>query len=784
MQSISDSHRKQLADSAISDEVIAERGYWTATTKTELRQLGFSASQQNVPTLVIPIRDVHRETSLYQCRPDVPRIVKGKAVKYETPHGAGLVLDVPARVRDQLDNPTVPLWITEGSKKVDSAVTHGLACIGVIGVYGFRTTNQDGGKVALPDLEYIAWNERKVYLAFDSDVMEKPQVHEALRRLADILKSRAAHVLYVYIPTPDGRKMGLDDFLADGGTVTDLLSTATDTLRRVLGDEVDDKLDTLPEPTPEAQAAALVLLDSEDLLERADAAVVALGHAGDTFLRKLVYLVLVSRLLARPLNLVVSGPSSAGKSFLVNLVCKLFPSYAAYHLSAMSERVLAYTSEDLRHRYLIIGEATALHRDGIGASLLRGMVWDGQVSYEYVDKSPDGLVSRRIEKPGPTGFITTTTGQIEAELETRVLTVHVSDTPETTRLILRASAGRANGHAPEPPDLEEWHAVAWWLQEHGNRDVDIPYAHQLAEAVPNRLVRMRRDFTQILTLIQSHALLYQRQRDRTDDDRIIADHRDYEAVFRLVADVFGAIAAEGVTPATRETVAKVVELTPNPTDSITITRLAREMQLDRSAVKKRVAKALAGEWIVNTETREKQPLKLRGGDPLPLDRPALPLPEEVFNDARAQPPIPSEFPSSLVPDVPHVEAKTLGKTGTFPSSSPVSPVDATRDTGEHRGKRAYSLVKPHVEAENRRLGNKGTQEDTGSVWHTIEADIRAWLQDGTLALLATERGPRDLVKDVRVWLRHSDDAHSGPRARQRLAETHAAVTAFLEGAAA
>ena len=41
----------------------------------------------------------------------------------------------------------------------------------------------DGGKVALPDWEYVALNDRLVVIAFDSDVMLKTSVHDALARL-------------------------------------------------------------------------------------------------------------------------------------------------------------------------------------------------------------------------------------------------------------------------------------------------------------------------------------------------------------------------------------------------------------------------------------------------------------------------------------------------------------------------------------------------------------------------------------------------------------------------
>src|SRR5438270_285220 len=80
---------------ALSPEVAAARGYFTATTRVELERLGFSNSQRNVPALVIPVYGVADEPWTYQARPDRPRVKNGKALKYETPLSTRMALDVP-----------------------------------------------------------------------------------------------------------------------------------------------------------------------------------------------------------------------------------------------------------------------------------------------------------------------------------------------------------------------------------------------------------------------------------------------------------------------------------------------------------------------------------------------------------------------------------------------------------------------------------------------------------------------------------------------------------------
>jgi hypothetical protein len=184
-------HRAMLEqESSITPEVIEGRGYRTVKTKAELETLGFGRAQRKVPGLLFPIYGPGGEISLYQFRPDEPRIKNGRPVRYETPGGSRMALDVHPFAREKLGDPSVPLFVTEGIKKGDALVSRGLCAIALIGVWNWRGTNEYGGKTALPEWEYIALNDREVYIVFDSDVMLKPQVYNALARLKPFLESR------------------------------------------------------------------------------------------------------------------------------------------------------------------------------------------------------------------------------------------------------------------------------------------------------------------------------------------------------------------------------------------------------------------------------------------------------------------------------------------------------------------------------------------------------------------------------------------------------------------
>ena len=178
-------------ESGITQEVIDARGYRTVKTKAALKTLGFSDSQRNVPGILVPLHSHTGEIVTYQYRPDLPRISKdGKPVKYETPLGTRMVLDVHPFARKMLGNPSMPLFITEGIKKGDALVSQNLCTVALLGVWNWRGRNGDGGLTALAEWEYVALNGREVYIVFDSDLMLKLGVYRGMLRLKAFLEGR------------------------------------------------------------------------------------------------------------------------------------------------------------------------------------------------------------------------------------------------------------------------------------------------------------------------------------------------------------------------------------------------------------------------------------------------------------------------------------------------------------------------------------------------------------------------------------------------------------------
>lgn len=249
-------HAQLLRASAISPERAADRGYRTVEEVADLETLNIARAGRRVPGLLVPNLRADGSVWGYQYRPDEPRLRAGKSVKYETPVGQRNRIDVPPGVGPNLADPAVPLWITEGARKADAAAQLGLACVSLAGVWGWRGTSDKGGKVALADWHDIALNDRKVVLAFDSDVVRKPEVAAALAALAEYLKSKGATVSYCHLPDDNG-KTGLDDFIAAGHDQDDLLALVrpdaprpTMTVRRDTAVPGEQAVAVVPRSTP------------------------------------------------------------------------------------------------------------------------------------------------------------------------------------------------------------------------------------------------------------------------------------------------------------------------------------------------------------------------------------------------------------------------------------------------------------------------------------------------------------------------------------------------------
>jgi len=187
-----------------------------------------------------------REWRLRRDQPDI-EYKDGKPKergKYLSPPGRrNMIYFVPDLAPELLKDVSTPVVVTEGEFKTlalwrlahHDSTTPRFLPLGLGGVWNWRgtvgkTTGPNGGrrdvKGAIPDLELVAWDGRRVIIAFDADAEKNEHVEIAKNMLARELRMRGAEVAAVSWDIAQGK--GIDDLLATVGPdkVLELLEAA------------------------------------------------------------------------------------------------------------------------------------------------------------------------------------------------------------------------------------------------------------------------------------------------------------------------------------------------------------------------------------------------------------------------------------------------------------------------------------------------------------------------------------------------------------------------------
>ncbi len=207
-------HVADLRRSGLSDETIAAAGFRSLGAHEVRRLLDYPTACAG---MAIPYPGcIFGDGSRYvRVRLDHPlQSNNGHSIRYLTRRGERNRLYLPPNLaKGTASNSAIPLTITEGEKKSLAACQAGIPCIGLSGVWSWRT-KFDGRSFPLPDLCNIHWWGRQVSIVFDSDLIENESVRAAEETLARELTSRGAQVRRVRLPSGlNGEKVGLDDFL-------------------------------------------------------------------------------------------------------------------------------------------------------------------------------------------------------------------------------------------------------------------------------------------------------------------------------------------------------------------------------------------------------------------------------------------------------------------------------------------------------------------------------------------------------------------------------------------
>ena len=307
----------------------------------------------------------------------------------------------------------------------------------------------------------------------------------------------------------------------------------------------------------QARLEADALLKDPNLAAKVQEDIASLGVAGEHSLSLTIYVVGVSRNLPKPLNARIHGPTSSGKSFILESVSELFPPETIIHATQITPQALFHMPPDsLRNRFIIAGERSRKEDDETAEKnrALRELQASSKLSKLITSKGADGqLVTIHIELEGPISYVeTTTNAKVFDEDANRCLTLFTDERPGQTERIVKTLAAKYRGGA-KPNDRQQiilrHFAVQRLLQSF---PVVVPFAEQLAGLLDYERVELRRGYPQIVSMVQAVTLLHQWQRERDDDGNLVATAADYELARKLLRRPMARLLGGGLSaPASR-----------------------------------------------------------------------------------------------------------------------------------------------------------------------------------------------------------------------------------------
>jgi hypothetical protein len=290
---------------------------------------------------------------------------------------------------------------------------------------------------------------------------------------------------------------------------------------------------------------AIKFLQSEKLMHKIKQAIDRQGVIGENKNKLILYLIYTSRLMKKPVSCILKGPSSSGKTYLMNKALSLIPPEGFMAVQDMSAKSLYYLGEeDLTHKMIVVGEIHGTEgaqyvmreaQDGMG---------DGALEILTVEKDPETntMITTKRKVKGPCGFVTSTTDvSINDENETRNFSIYVKidkhKITSTKKVEIDYYQGKEN--PLKPNEMMIFHNAQRCLRK--SLRVRIPYVEFVLDRFPEEMARVMRDRKRFLVLIETITILHQYQRDihkdSEDNEWIEATIADYNIARMLLTEI-------------------------------------------------------------------------------------------------------------------------------------------------------------------------------------------------------------------------------------------------------
>jgi len=372
------------------------------------------------------------------------------------------------------------------------------------------------------------------------------------------------------------------------------------------------------------KARALQLLSSPDCFGMFLEAMERSEVVGEERNAEVLFIVGISRLLPKPINLIIKGPSSAGKNHLASRVLRLFPEDAVHELTSSSALAWNYAGDDFRHRIVYLQE----RNDSSGAiHPARLLISEGRLLRKVTVTSGNTRTTKTFVAEGPIASVSTTTkNQLEIDDETRHISIWVDASRRqnrrvacaTVREVLPLSSG----------ELKVWHEAQRLIEARAKVPVKLPdWFDYVANKVYVGDIRIRRYFPAFTAACKAVALLRSFQKSTDELHELSVEFADFWVTSILFESVFVESIHRGADR-TLETRSIVERISKRKGSAVHVTDLMKELSISKDAGYTLLREAEAAGAIRRVNRTVKGNKKLFLAVPRPR---FIPDPEEMFD---------------------------------------------------------------------------------------------------------------------------------------------------------
>jgi hypothetical protein len=284
------------------------------------------------------------------------------------------------------------------------------------------------------------------------------------------------------------------------------------------------------------RARAIALLRSSRFFCKLLEALAQEGLVGEERNALVIFVVAVSRLLSRPLNLFVKGQSSSGKNHTVRKVLRLIPQKCICEITNSSEKAWNYMGRRLKHRIVFFQEESVAF--GGKQHPARLLISENRLERLVTVRRGAQFTTKKQVTEGPVACISTTTrDQLQVDDETRHVSIWADESREQTGRIVRAQLTNAAGLTEE--EIRVWHTVQELLAARSSIPIELPpWFVLVANEVWTGDVRIRRYFPAFVEACRTVCLIRSFRDVEKEPKSLKVSFRDYAITTLIFQDAF------------------------------------------------------------------------------------------------------------------------------------------------------------------------------------------------------------------------------------------------------